>query len=63
MPQKQLQLMWAKWLLLLNLASALFMTGLIWFVQVVHYPLFERIRSLRWSMSFRHLASVGLWAS
>ncbi len=43
MPQKQLQLMWLKWLLLLKLACALFMTGLIWFVQVVHYPLFERI--------------------
>jgi len=28
------------WVLLANLASTLFMTGLIWFVQVVHYPLF-----------------------
>lgn len=27
-------------LLLTNLASTLFMTGVIWFVQVVHYPLF-----------------------
>ena len=26
--------------LLLNAASTLFMTGLIWFVQIVHYPLF-----------------------
>ncbi|MGL4551103.1 MAG: hypothetical protein ACRC33_07945 [Gemmataceae bacterium] len=26
---------------LLHLASTLFMTGLIWFVQVVHYPLFD----------------------
>ena len=25
------------------LASTLFMTGLIWFVQVVHYPLFSRV--------------------
>ncbi len=25
---------------LLNAASALFMTGIIWFVQIVHYPLF-----------------------
>lgn len=25
------------------LASTLFMTGLIWFVQVVHYPLFDRV--------------------
>ena len=26
--------------LLANAAATLFMTGLIWFVQVVHYPLF-----------------------
>lgn len=29
-------------LLLINLASTLMMTGLIWFVQIVHYPLFAR---------------------
>ncbi len=29
--------------LLLNLASTLAMVGLIWFVQVVHYPLFARV--------------------
>jgi hypothetical protein len=33
----------AKSLLLACLASTLFMTGLIWFVQVVHYPLFGRV--------------------
>lgn len=27
------------WIFLLNIASTWFMTGLIWFVQVVHYPL------------------------
>ena len=27
------------WLILLHLASTLYMVGLIWFVQVVHYPL------------------------
>ena len=27
---------------LLNLCCCLFMTGLIWFVQIVHYPLFSR---------------------
>ena len=43
MLQKQLLHMWVKWLLLLNLACALFMTGLIWFVQLVHYPLFGRV--------------------
>jgi len=30
-------------LLLLHLAATLYMTGLIWFVQVVHYPLLERV--------------------
>ncbi len=31
------------WVVLLQLASTLFMTGLIWFVQVVHYPLFAEV--------------------
>jgi uncharacterized membrane protein len=30
-------------LLLANCAATWFLTGLIWFVQVVHYPLFERV--------------------
>ncbi len=30
-------------LLKINLACSLYMAGLIWFVQIVHYPLFERI--------------------
>jgi len=30
-------------LLLLNVAVTLAMTGIIWFVQVVHYPLFARV--------------------
>ena len=29
--------------LVLNIVSTLFMTGLIWFVQVVHYPLFNGV--------------------
>lgn len=32
-----------KLLLLVNLACSLYMTGLIWFVQVVHYPLFAKV--------------------
>ncbi len=32
-----------KLVLLTCLASTLFMTGLIWFVHVVHYPLFDRV--------------------
>jgi len=30
-------------LLIVHVAAALFMTGLIWFVQVVHYPLMARV--------------------
>jgi uncharacterized membrane protein len=30
-------------LLIINLATSLFMTGVIWFVQVVHYPLFGKV--------------------
>lgn len=29
------------WIFVINVASTWFMTGLIWFVQVVHYPLFS----------------------
>ena len=32
----------AEWTLILQAASTLAMVGLIWFVQVVHYPLFKR---------------------
>lgn len=31
------------WLVLLHTAATLAMTGLIWFVQIVHYPLFATI--------------------
>ena len=33
----------AELVVLVNVACAWFMTGLIWFVQVVHYPLFARV--------------------
>ena len=32
-----------KLVFLLNVASTLMMTGVIWFVQIVHYPLFSRV--------------------
>ena len=32
-----------RFLLLTHLASTLFMTGVIWFVQCVHYPLFASV--------------------
>jgi len=39
----------ARLFLLLNLASTLFMVGLIWFVQVVHYPLFAKTGAAEFS--------------
>ncbi len=30
-------------MLLANLVSALFMTGVIWYVQIAHYPLFKQV--------------------
>ncbi len=35
----------AQGVVLLHLAATLFMVGVIWFVQVVHYPLFARVGS------------------
>lgn len=32
-----------KWTLLLQIAATLCMVGLIWFVQIVHYPLFAQV--------------------
>ncbi len=31
------------WLLLVHTATTLFMLGVIWFVQIVHYPLFTKV--------------------
>ncbi|MBM3750465.1 MAG: hypothetical protein FJW21_04690 [Acidimicrobiia bacterium] len=31
------------WLLLVHAAATCYMTGVIWFVQLVHYPLFARV--------------------
>ncbi len=33
----------AELLLKVNLACSLYMAGLIWFVQIVHYPLFQQV--------------------
>mgnify|MGYP000938774423 CR=1 FL=1 len=37
------------WILLLNAAATWFMTGLIWFVQIVHYPLFGGVGAERFA--------------
>ncbi len=36
---------WQYWILCLHAATTLAMTGLIWFVQVVHYPLLSHVES------------------
>ena len=38
----------AEVLVLVHLAATLFMVGVIWFVQVVHYPLFARVGGDGW---------------
>ncbi len=39
---------WAHGLLLVHAAATWFMTGLIWFVQIVHYPLMAGVGTDRW---------------
>ena len=39
-----------EYLLLTHLAATLFMVGLIWFVQIVHYPLFSRVGEEKFSL-------------
>ena len=48
-------------LLLAHAAATLFMVGVIWFVQVVHYPLFARVGAPDFSAySTRHTTLTGL---
>jgi hypothetical protein len=48
-------------LLLVHAAATLFMVGAIWFVQVVHYPLFARVGRPGYSAySIRHTRLTGL---
>lgn len=44
-------------LLLLHLAATWFMVGLIWFVQVVHYPLYDRVGQTEFA-GYEHLHTV-----
>ena len=48
-------------LLLAHAAATLFMVGVIWFVQIVHYPLFARVGRPDYSAySIRHTRQTGL---
>ena len=49
-----------KWTLLLQLAATLTMVGVIWFVQIVHYPLFSQVgreEFRRYEMDHQRLTS------
>jgi hypothetical protein len=39
-----------KYVLLVHVAATLFMVGVIWFVQLVHYPLFSRVGPEKFSL-------------
>lgn len=43
----------------LYLASSLFLTGLIWFVQIVHYPLFDAVKDMSGEYYRLHAAKTG----
>lgn len=48
-------------LLIMNAVVTWFMTGLIWFVQIVHYPLFDSVGSLEfqsYAVRHRHLTTM-----
>ena len=49
------------WLLLVNAAATFFMVGVIWFVQVVHYPLFACVGEAAFSEYERHHARRTSW--
>lgn len=50
----------AEWLLIVHIAATMYMTGIIWFVQVVHYPLFAQIDRASFSAYERqHTARTG----
>ena len=47
-------------LLLLNLILASFLTGLIWFVQIVHYPIFTKVPATHFiSFQTTHMQTTG----
>lgn len=51
---------WYNSLLFLHAASTLAMAGLIWFVQVVHYPLFAHVDALSFSeFAAQHVRRTG----
>ena len=48
-------------LFLAHLASSLYMLGLIWFVQVVHYPLFDSVGSQQFPVYEQRHTALTTW--
>lgn len=48
-------------LFLVHLASCLYMVGVIWFVQIVHYPLFASVGSAEFPFYERRHAAITTW--
>ena len=52
---------WQSWILFLHATTTLAMTGLIWFVQVVHYPLFAHVDAAAFcNYAAQHVRRTGL---
>jgi hypothetical protein len=52
---------WGQGMVIVHLASTLFMLGLIWFVQIVHYPLYSRVGRAEFAeYEQTHTAMTGL---
>lgn len=51
----------ARWLLLLHAASTLYMVGLIWFVQIVHYPMFADVSPDAFAAYEKKHAALTTW--
>ena len=46
------------WLFLAHVATTLMMVGVIWFVQIVHYPLFSQVGESAFNLYERHHARL-----
>jgi len=47
------------WIFVVNVAAAWFLTGLIWTIQVVHYPLFSLVGDRFCDYEERHMRRIG----
>ena len=52
-----------QWIFTIHLALTLYMTGLIWFVQVVHYPLMGKVGASSFLDYERHHTRLTSWVA